>query len=190
MKNIPKVGFICTGADALELSGAICCCGKLIRLMKSAGYITGGCYSCISPDKNVDSLRQKLKYMCACSDVVITIGCEGFRETDVIPDVTSSLCDREASFFTYWLSAGDTDVRPDCSFRPDEPDFLYPSRAVAAFCRGALILNLPSDSPIALKRLTAILPSVNFAVNKNGKSAGESAAIENLILNYYSEKSF
>ena len=87
MKDIPRVGFVCTGENALELSGAICCAGRFMRLFTENGYMTGGCYSCISPSKQMSLLKERIGHMCACNDVVVTIGCDGFRTGDVIPDI-------------------------------------------------------------------------------------------------------
>ena len=39
MKDIPRVGFVCTGENALELSGAICCAGRFMRLFTENGYM-------------------------------------------------------------------------------------------------------------------------------------------------------
>ena len=86
MREMPKAGFVCTGDNALELSGAICCAGRLMRFFNEKGYVTGGCYSCIAPQKQIDSLVKRVAALCECNDVVLTVGCEGFRECDVMPE--------------------------------------------------------------------------------------------------------
>ena len=174
MKNMPNVGFVCAGETALELSSAICCAGKLIGIMKDAGYSTGGCYSCLHPYAQRENLRDKLRCLSDINDVVITIGCEGYRSCDVIPELTESVCCRSAPFFTCCLSAGalrtDKSEREACA----DGDFTaFSSRAFAGFCGSCLIMNFSDDAIIASKRLKALLPSVNFAVGKaSGNNKG------------------
>lgn len=191
MKDIPKVAFVCTGENALELSGAICCAGKLIKILRHSGYMTGGCYSCISPKSCVDSLREKIRNMSQCCDLVITVGSDGFKETDVVPEITSSLSDRQAPFFAYWLSAGDTNQKGTgrASHLIDE-DFVFPSRATAVFCNKALVINMPSDPAVARKRLCALLPSIAYALNTNvGAESNQLLEVEKIVSDYFRDKS-
>ncbi len=191
MKDIPKVAFVCVGENSLELSGAICCAGKLIRVFRENGYSIGGCYSCISPSTSSDSLKERIRNMTFCNDVVVTVGAEGFKKTDVMPDIIESLSDKKAPFFTYWLSAGDTNA-DGCNRALNglDDDFIYPSRATAVFCNETLIFNMPDDPILAKKRLCALLPSINYVMNKNNKkNPKELLTVENLISEYFQNKS-
>ena len=191
MKDIPKASFVCTGENALELSGSICCAGKLIKILRHSGYMTGGCYSCISPKSCVDSLRERIRDMTKCCDLVVTIGSEGFKNSDVLPEITQSLSDRQAPFFAYWLSAGDTNDKGagKTSNLVDE-DFVFPSRATAAFCNNALIINMPSDPAVARKRICALLPSISYALGtKVGTDENGLFNAEKIVSDYLRNKS-
>ncbi len=182
MNDLPNASFVCSGENALELSSAICCAGKLIRLLKDEGFCVSGCYSCISPSEKISLTARKLRHMCSVSDLVITVGCEGFRPCDVIPDITRAIIDKDANFFTGVLGAGDIDngKTEDCSQ-------VFPSRAFAGFCSGALIMNLPCDAHVSAKRLSALLPSVRYAVSHSkGKTAMKSKSAEELIAEFFS----
>ena len=177
---------MCVGENALELSGAICCAGRLMRLLRQNGYFIGGCYSCVTPSRQYESVREHLKHLCECCDLVITIGCEGFRDVDVMPGITNSVSDSDASFFALRLCS-EKSAKSGLSGTPI--DLGIPSRATAAFCSGALIMNLPSDPDDAEKRLESLIPSVGFALNcASGKSPSDALRLEKLLLNYYSDK--
>lgn len=186
MKDIPRVGFVCTGETALELSGAICCAGRLMRHFTDNGYMTGGCYSCISPSKQAGVLRERIANMCACNDVVVTVGCEGFREGDVMPDIVNSLCRKDLPYFVCKLSAdeytdADTGIRHKC----------YPSRATAAMYLGSVVLNVSSDLPSSLGKLNELMPSLGFAVRNAGvRAPANSLKLEDLVSGYCSETMF
>lgn len=177
MKDIPKVGFICTGESALELSGSICCAGRLMRLFTDNGYMTGGCYSCISPSKQIPAIREKIMNMCICNDVVVTVGCEGFRREDVLPDIVSSLCQRDLSYFASKLSCEE--------YVDAEKGYVckcFPSRATAAMYGSTVVLNASSDLPEALGKLTLLMPSIDFAVgNSAGKKPSRQGDFENML---------
>ncbi len=174
MKDLPSAAFICTGENALELSSAICCAGKLMKILKNSGYSIGGCYSCISPSKQSSLVAKKIKHMSAVSQLVITVGCEGFRPCDAIPDITNAIAEKDAQFFSHWLAAGDTSPQNNLSDKSQIPssDYTFPSRATAVFCNGALVINLPDDVESARTRLCALLPSINFAImgSESGKT--------------------
>lgn len=178
MKDCPNVSFICSGENALELSSSICCAGKLIRVLKDEGFSVSGCYSCISPAEKISLTARKLRHMCSVSDLVITVGCEGFRPCDVIPDITRAISDRDAGFFTGVLGGG---------LERDANTQIFPSRAFAGFCSGALIINLPCDAEVSSKRLSALLPSIRYAVSHSkGKTAVKSSSAEELISEFFS----
>lgn len=186
MKEIPRVGFICTGENALELSGSICCGGRLMRYFSDNGYMTGGCYSCISPSKQVSLLRERISNMCACNDVVITVGCDGFRQGDVVPDVVLSLGVRELPYFSCRLSADEyTDPETGKSFK------CFPTRGVAAIHSSSLILCVSSDVLPTLGKLSSVMPSVGFAIgNVSKKAPAKSLELEDLVSDFYLERSF
>jgi len=182
MYDLPNASFVCSGQNALELSSAICCAGKLIRLLKDEGFSVAGCYSCISPGEKISLTAKKLRHMCSVCDLVITVGCEGFRPCDVIPDITRAIVDKDANFFTGVLNAGQVD-----SVKNEQETRVFPSRAFAGFCSGALIINLSCDAEISTKRLSALLPSVRYAVSHSkGKTAVKSKSAEELITQFFS----
>ena len=166
MKNIPNVGFICVGDTALELSGAICCAGKLMKIFKGSGYDIGGCYSCMCPSLQKSSLEEKLEHMCEINQLVVTVGGEGWRKSDVVPELTEKICTKSAHYFSHLLSCAYASDKCDGTgaLKAESIDFTYSSRATAGFCGQALVLNLPSDPSYAVKRISSILPAVSFAV--------------------------
>ena len=177
MNESPNVSFICSGENALELSSAICCAGKLIRLLKDEGFSVAGCYSCISPSERIAVTAKKLRHMCTLSDLVITVGCEGFRPCDVIPDITKAVSDRDAGFFSGILG-GTLETTDTAGF---------PSRAFAGFCSGALIMNLPCDVSCASKRLSSLLPSIRYAVaHSKGRNIMKNVKYEEVIAEFFS----
>ena len=186
MKDIARVGFVCTGENALELSGAICCAGRFMRLFNENGYMTGGCYSCISPSKQVNLLKERVGHMCSCNDVVVTIGCDGFRTGDVMPDIILSVCGRELFNFSSKLSAEEyTDEESGRTCR------CFPSRSVAAMYGRTIVLSVPSDLAPSLGKLNSLLPSIGYAVgNSCGKSLAKSLELEELMADFYSGSGF
>ncbi len=178
MKNTPNVGFICVGDTALELSGAICCAGKLMKIFKGAGFDVGGCYSCMCPSLQRMSLKSKMEDMCKINSLVVTIGGEGWRKTHVIPDITEEISDRCAAYFSNILSCAD--VKSDCdgtgAVKDKGRDFTYASRANAGFCGDCLVINLPCEIEIARRRLISVLPSLNLVINSAAAEKGHKKA--------------
>lgn len=174
MRKIPNVGFMCAGESALELSGAICCAGKLMEILKGGGYSVGGCYSCMTPALQKENIESRLRQLCEVNDLVVTVGAEGFGKNDVIPEITESVCKRKAEYFSYCLSRADGAFSSDNGTYTDgtsalssgKCDALCPSRATAGFCGNTLVVNLPDDPFAARKRLCAILPSIAFVINR------------------------
>lgn len=186
MKEMPKAGFVCTGENALELSGAICCAGRLMRFFNENGYMTGGCYSCISPAKQTESLKKRLVSLCGCNDVVVTIGCDGFRACDVIPDVTLEIAHRTIPHFTDAL----------CNDNYPDTDGLkrircFPSRAVAVTYNNCPVINLPSDTRTALGRLSPLMPDIGFIVaSASNKRPYQSLNVAQLTADFYCNSNF
>ena len=186
MKEIPRVGFICTGENALELSGAICCAGRLMRHFSDNGYMTGGCYSCISPSKQAGVLRERICHMCACNDVVVTIGCDGFRAGDVLPDIVSSLSHRDLPYFSCRLSADEyTDNETGKTYK------CFPTRSTAAIHSSTLVLCVSSDLAPTLGKLTSLMSAIAFAIgNASKKAPAKSLELEDLVADFHMERSF
>lgn len=186
MKDIPRVGFVCTGENALELSGAICCAGRFMRLFTENGYMTGGCYSCISPSRQRDSVQERLYHMCACNDVVVNIGCDGFRKGDVIPDIINSVSDRDLPYFSYKLSSeeyidAETGKKHRC----------FPSRSVATICGKTVVLSVPAELPSSLGKLNSLLSAIGFAISNDGEKAPSGRLdFENLMDDFYVGRNF
>ena len=186
MKDIPRVGFICTGENALELSGAICVAGRLMRHFTEKGYITGGCYSCITPSKQIKVVRERICHMCSCNDVVVTVGCDGFRKGDIIPDIISSISHRDLAYFSCRLSSeeyvdAETGVSHKC----------FPSRSIAAIYGETLILSVPSDINSSLGKLDSLMSAISYAVRTGSdKAPARSIELEDLTNDFYLERSF
>ena len=186
MREMPKAGFVCTGDNALELSGAICCAGRLMRFFNEKGYATGGCYSCIAPQKQIDSLVKRVAALCDCNDVVLTVGCEGFRECDVMPETVLKIAHRTIPHFTDAL-CGDT--------YPDAEGIrrirCFPSRAVAVMYKSCLVINLPSDTRTALGRLAPLMGDIAFVTaSSSNKRAFQSTNLGELTADFYCRSSF
>ncbi len=186
MKDIPRVGFVCTGENALELSGAICCAGRFMRLFTENGYMTGGCYSCISPSKQMTLLRERIGHMCACNDVVVAIGCDGFREGDVIPDIIDSVGNKALPYFSHKLSSeeyedAETGKKHKC----------FPSRSSAVMCGPTVLLSVPSELASSLGKLNSLVSAISYAIgNLTNKSPAKSLELEDLMTDFYSQRSF
>lgn len=186
MKEMPRAGFVCTGENALELSGAICCGGRLMRYFNENGFTTGGCYSCIAPSKQLQVLKERIVNLCACNDVVVTIGCEGFRECDVLPDLLCEISHRTVTPFVNALCGNEyVDATTKRTVK------CFPSRATAIMYESCLVLNLPSDVATAVGRLSALMNSVGFIVSSTGeKRPFQTSNLGELTANYYCKSSF
>ena len=186
MKDMPRVGFVCTGENALELSSAICVAGRLMRHFNENGYMTGGCYSCISPSKQVQVLRERICNMCSCNDLVITVGCDGFRKGDVIPDIVAEIGGGDLPYFSCRLSSEEyTDAETGKNYR------CFPSRGVAAMYSGTLILVVSSDLSPSLGKLHSLMPALSFAIgNGRGRAPSKPTELENITADFYSGRSF
>ncbi len=186
MKEMPKAGFVCSGENALELSGAICCAGRLMRYFNENGYSTGGCYSCIAPSKQAESLKKRMINLCECNDIVVTVGCEGFRECDVIPDIVREISHRPVPHFSSALCEDKYIDAPQNSVVR-----CFPSRAVAGMYGSCLIINLPSDVRTALGRLSPLMGAIGFIIGSStNKRAFQSTNLGDLTADYYCQNSF
>ncbi len=106
MTAMPKVGFLCTGKNPLELAASIHCQTRMTPLLRENGFAVGGCYTelieCDSPEK-IKRVGKTLEHLCHANDLVLTLGCEGFAAGDVIPDVTEVVCPTGVAYFTNLL---------------------------------------------------------------------------------------
>ena len=124
--------------------------------------------------------------MCACNDVLISIGCNGFREGDVIPDIITCLAQRDLPYFSYRLSA---DEYVDAETGKEHKCF--PSRSVAAIYGSTVILSVPAELASALGKLNSLMPALEFAVrNAADKRPAKSMELADLVSDFYSERSF
>lgn len=186
MKDMPRVGFVCTGENALELSGAICCAGRFMRLFTENGYMTGGCYSCISPSKQSKILCERIQHMCACNDVVVAVGCDGFRKGDALPDIVLALSDRDLPYFSHKLASEEY-----AEAETGKLHRCFPSRSVAAMCGAAIMLTVPADLAPSLGKLNSLLPAISYVVrNSSGRVPAKSLELEDLVTDFYMERSF
>ena len=186
MKDIPRVGFVCTGENALELSASICCAGRLMRHFNENGYMTGGCYSCISPSKQVKQLRERIGHMCACNDVVITIGCDGFRQGDIIPDIVTAMCSHELPYFACRLSADEYVDAESKGLRK-----CFPTRSTAAIYSSSLVMCVSSDLHSSLGKISSLMDSIAFVVrNSSRKAPASSVSLDELVADFYMQRSF
>ena len=186
MKELPKVGFVCTGENALELSGAICVAGRLMRHFNENGYMTGGCYSCITPSKQIKLLRERICHMCSCNDVVIAIGCDGFRKGDVIPDIITSISHKELPYFSYKLCSEEYVDAENGTFNK-----CFPSRSAAAMYGSSVVMSVPAELPSSLGKINSLMTAISFAVgNSSDKQPSKSMELSDLVADFYMERTF
>ena len=186
MKDIPRVGFVCTGENALELSGAICVAGRLMRHFTDSGYITGGCYSCITPSKQIKLVRERICHMCACNYVVVVIGCDGFRKADIIPDRITAISRRDLPYFSCRLSSEEyVDAESGISHK------CFPSRSVAAVYGETLVMSVPADLSPSLGKINGLMSAISFAVRTGkDKAPARYVELEDLAADFCMEHSF
>lgn len=137
MTAMPKVGFLCTGKNPLELAASIHCQTRMTTILRESGFSVGGCYTelfeCDSPEK-IKRAAKTLEYLCHANDLVLTLGCDGFATGDVIPDITELVCPTVVSYFTNLLCGSqtvyvNTDTDAPCQAPP--PERLFPDEAPA-----------------------------------------------------------
>ncbi len=185
MKDLPRVGFVCVGENPLELSSAICCAGRFMRLFSENGYMTGGSYSCINPSEQIKLLRDRISHMCACNDVVIVVGCDGFREGDVVPEIIDTISSRSLSYFSCLLS-GESYVAADTG----KSHKCFPSRSAAVVVGSSILISVPSDLPSSLGKLTCLMSAISYAVGGgSGTVPASSLELADLMADFYTERS-
>ena len=184
MTDMPVFGILCCGKDISELGQSVKCCGRITQIMKDSGYALGGYHTAITKRDDAGSGKMcadKLKHLCRTSDVVFTVGSDGFSKDDIIPDITMKICDSEEVFFTSNLcglsNIGNYD-KSNAGFKKEKGIF-PPSRSKAGFLAGCLVLNIRNDMDFISSVLPGLIPSVSFAAAcACGRDADESKKIQ------------
>ncbi len=170
MTDIPMAGFLCSGKTPLALSVSVHCAYKMMDILKENGFGIGACHTEITQplsQKLIERATGTLEHIAGCCELVITVGCEGFSVSDIMPEITEALCKKSATFFSSVL-CGAREINIDRQYAKMQ----VPSRATAGIFGRSLVLNFPSDERFSETVLAAIMPAVWFTVyNISGKSA-------------------
>ena len=142
----------------------------MMEILKENGFGIGACHTEITEplsQKLVERAKGTLEHIAGCCELVITVGCDGFSVSDIMPDITEALCKKSATFFSSVL-CGARELVVDSKYAPMQ----IPSRASAGIFGQTLVLNFPSDVHFSETVLSEIMPAVWFTVyNISGKSA-------------------
>ena len=111
----------------------------------------------VAPDER-DAIRDRLAALCdgGTADVVLTVGGTGVRPTDVVPDVTREVADKEIP--------GIGEAMRLESLKKVQTALL--SRGTAAIRGRALIINLPGSLRGARENLNVVLPVLEHTIEK------------------------
>lgn len=182
MTDIPRVGFLCTGANHLELASSIYCAKHLMGTLRESGYAAGGYYTAVLVPLSAEvreAAKEKLIQLSLYNDLIITTGCDGFREGDIMPDLTKEISQQEAPCFALQVCGAQAGQPKNAGTDGLQEKRSIPSRGTAGITGHTLILNLPGDYEIAKRRLFGMLPAIHFAVmGLSGKSAYDAKSIE------------
>lgn len=183
MTDMPKAGFLCAGKTPLALSCSIFCAYKMMDILKEYGFATGACHTEITePFTNAVTKRAEktLEHICRCCELVITVGCDGFSVSDIMPDITEAVCEKKVAYFGAVLCGARAVI--NCGSDTLNHNRTTPSRASAGICGNTLVLNFAENTTYSTALLSAILPAIGFAVyNLSGKSARNSAEFKNFL---------
>lgn len=185
--DMPKAGFLCAGKTPLALSGSVFCAYKMMDILNEYGFVTGACHTEITEPftSTVTKRAQKtLEHICVCCELVITVGCDGFAVSDIMPDITEAVCKKKAAYFSTVLCGAKPIAAPGVTAQqnPFQSSPLPPSRAVSGICGNTLVLNFPCNTSYSTSLLSALLPAIGFAVyNLTGKSARNNAEFKNFL---------
>ena len=183
MTDMPGLGILCCGRDLTELSRSVKCCSIVNAHLKESGYTLCGYHTALLSRDDKEKMRlcrEKLYHLCKTSDLVLTIGGDGFAPDDVIPELTANICDSEAVFFSINLSGvgsiGNYEQnRLQNSVHKGNKNGYPPTRSRAGCCGNSLILNFRNDESFIETILPTLLPSISFAVaGLSGKDPEES----------------
>ena len=186
MTDIPKAGFFCAGKTPLALSCAVRCAYKIMDVFKDGGFDTGAMHTEITEPYSESLMcraEKTLVYMCNCCDLVITIGCDGFSLSDIMPDITEKLCTKKVPYFASVLCGSNKLVlRVKENYGKKEEYIFCPSRASAGIFGSTLVMNFPSDICLSVCLAETLFPAIGFAVyNISGKSARNSYEFKNFV---------
>lgn len=177
MTDMPNAGFLCAGKTPLALSVSVHCAYKMMEVFRSSGFEICACHTIITEpySTSVSEFAEKtLRHICSLCDVVITVGCDGFAISDIMPDITEAVCDRSVAYFTSVL----------CGIvKPDGVSYA-PSRGTAMLCGSTLVMNFPADAANSAALISALMPAVGFTVYSfSGRSARNCAEFKNFLNN-------
>lgn len=175
MTDMPNAGFLCAGKTPLALSVSVHCAYKMMEVFRSSGFEICACHTVITEPYSTlvcESARKTLRHICSLCDVVITVGCDGFALSDIMPDITEAVCDRKVPYFSSVL----------CGLMKLDGVSYAPSRALSMLCGETLVMNFPSDAASAASLISALMPAVGFTVySLSGKSAKNCAEFKNFL---------
>jgi len=111
----------------------------------------------VAPDER-DAIRDRLTALCddEAVDVVLTVGGTGVRPTDVVPEVTREVADKEIP--------GIGEAMRLESLKKVQTAML--SRGTAAIRGWTLIVNLPGSPRGARENLSVVLPVLEHTIDK------------------------
>lgn len=190
MTDIPMVGFFCAGKTPFALSCSVHCAYKMMELLVQNGYTAGAHHTIITePVCNEIQKRAEgtLVHLCKCCDLVITVGCEGFAVSDIMPDITENVCKKSASYFSSVLCGARKAIQAEetstLRIYPSQcGEDIFPSRATAGIYERTLVLNFSSNIRQSTAILGVLLPAIGFTVyNLSGKSARNSAEFKKFL---------
>ncbi len=96
-------------------------------------------------------------------DLILTTGGTGFAPSDVTPEATRAILEREAPGLTEAMRAASLSVTP----------YAMLSRAVAGIRRRTLIINLPGSPKAVREGLAVVLPVLPHAIALLRETPGE-----------------
>ena len=128
---------------------------ELAQLVKSIPADLAS-YGVVGDDRQ--AIRERLVSLCESDtfDVVLTVGGTGVRPTDVVPEVTREVVEKEIP--------GIGEAMRQESLKKVQTAML--SRGTAGVCEGTLIINLPGSPRGARENLSVVLPVLEHTVEK------------------------
>lgn len=185
MTDMPVFGILCCGKDIAELSKSVKACSYITSVMKDSGFDLGGYHTQLlakSNEKLTKMCENKLLHICRTCDVVFTVGCDGFAADDVMPEITTKVCDGEAAFFTSHLCGLSNISNYDAAGTKKKKSVFPPSRSIAGVKDAVLVMNIRNDLAFIRSLLPALLPSVAFAAAcLSGKDAQDCKKINETL---------
>ncbi len=111
----------------------------------------------VVPDERKE-IRERLQALCdgGAVDVILTVGGTGVRPTDVVPEVTREVVEKEIP--------GIGEAMRQESLKKVQTAML--SRGTAGICEETLIINLPGSPRGARENLSVVLPVLEHTIEK------------------------